>query len=64
MYFMGRKALTQGTDSSKGFNFMQPSSLYEQELNGLVLHNLNTEASMPPYFLKFMADYYIARSAA
>lgn len=57
-YFMGRKALTQGTDSSKGFNFMQPSSLYEQELNGLVLHNLNTEATMPPYFLKFMADYY------
>jgi hypothetical protein len=57
-YFMGRKALTQGSDSGKGFNFMQPSSLYEQELDGLVLHNLNTEASMPPYFLKFMADYY------
>lgn len=57
-YFMGRKALTQGTDSGKGFNFMQPSSLYEQELDGLVLHNLDTEAAMPPYFLKFMADYY------
>ncbi|WP_428768484.1 hypothetical protein V1L52_07705 [Treponema sp. HNW] len=57
-YFIGRKALQSDDKAAKGFNFMQPTSLYEQELEGLILHNLNKEASAPPYFLKFMADYY------
>ena len=57
-YFIGRKTLQSDDNSAKGFNFMQPTSLYEQELEGLVLHNLNKEASAPPYFLKFIGDYY------
>ena len=57
-YFVGRKALQSDDTAAKGFNFMQPTSLYEQELEGLVLHNLNKEASAPPYFLKFIGDYY------
>ncbi|MGI5172282.1 LPS-assembly protein LptD [Treponema sp. OMZ 840] len=57
-YFMGRKQLKEGSGGAKGFNFMQSSSLKEQTLSGLVLRNLDADASAPAYFFKFMADYY------
>lgn len=66
-YLMGRKPLEQNNstnsssedDMSKYFNFIKPSKLMDQELQGLILHNLDT-----PYkgdtsnYLKLIADWY------
>ncbi len=61
-YILGRKPLSNDDDdeslSNSGFNFMQQTQLKEQELQGLVLRNLEDNATMPPNHLKVMADYY------
>jgi len=62
-YIMGRKPLESDDTDSKGFNFMKPSSLKKQQLDGLILRNLDSDDVMPPYFLKFMADYYTTLGA-
>ena len=70
-YLFGRKPLdTSGTKSSGSdsenteklkalFNFIKPSSLKEQELEGLVLHNLDKDFSGDTSkYVKLTADYY------
>ncbi len=61
-YIIGRKPLTTTSDedslSDAGFNFMQQSQLKEQELQGLILRNLDENATMPTDYLKIMGDYY------
>ncbi len=61
-YLIGRKPLS-GSDSDDeendiGFNFMQQNQLKEQELQGLILRNLDENATMPNDYLKILADYY------
>ncbi len=61
-YLIGRKPLNPDTDtddeSNAGFNFMQQNQLKEQERHGLILRNLDENATMPTNSLKIMADYY------
>ncbi|MFI3257037.1 MAG: hypothetical protein R3Y36_01925 [Spirochaetales bacterium] len=57
-YLIGRKPLSSGDDDSVAFSFMQQNQLKEQELQGLILRNLDENATMPSNYLKFMADYY------
>lgn len=66
-YLKGRKPLedkksslsAQEDDISQYFNFIKPSKLMDQELQGIILHNLDT-----PYkgdtsnYLKLIADWY------
>ena len=49
-----------GADALKGlYNFMKPSQLKEQKLEGLVLHNLEENyTGNTSNYLKFMLDYY------
>lgn len=56
-YLIGRKPLDTATDE-EDFNFMKSTQLKEQELQGLFLHNLDTNAEMPKNSLKVIADYY------
>ena len=66
-YLMGRKPLntssntaTTDTDSMAVlYNFMKQGSLKEQELQGLVLHNLDEDyTGDTSHYLKVMADWY------
>lgn len=72
-YLIGRKPLESSSSSSAGsssssdgsdslkalYNFMKPSSLKEQKLEGLVLHNLDQDyTGDTSKYLKFMADWY------
>lgn len=72
-YIMGRKPLQSSSSSSssseettssaealKGlYNFMKPTTLKEQERQGLILHNLDENYSgTTSTYLKVMADYY------
>lgn len=73
-YLLGRKSLdnkntstsssssssSDGTDSLKAlYNFMKPSTLKNQKLEGLVLHNLDEDfKGDTSRYLKFMADWY------
>lgn len=70
-YILGRKPLSSSTSTSSDsdsdsaesikalYNFMKPSSLKEQKLEGLVLHNLDEDYSGDTSnYLKFMADWY------
>lgn len=70
-YIVGHKPLqttTTQTDSSDSdatekikalFNFVKPSSLKEQELQGLMLHNLDADyKGNTSTYVKVMADYY------
>lgn len=69
-YLFGRKPLdnsssssdssNSATESAKGiYNFMKPSSLKEQELQGIVLHNLDKNYSGDTSsYIKFYADAY------
>lgn len=70
-YLFGRKPLDNSsssssdssnsvTESAKGlYNFMKPSSLKEQELQGLVLHNLDKDfKGDTSKYVKFEADAY------
>ena len=71
-YILGRKPLQSSSSSSsseettssaealKGlYNFMKPTTLKEQERQGLILHNLDENYSgTTSTYLKVMADYY------
>ena len=60
-YLWGRKPLTAyGSDSDDGsFSFGRPSRLKEQEREGIVLHNLDTDyTGQTKDYLKLTADYY------
>lgn len=64
-YLFGRKPLEQDSDTesdddaSKYFNFVKPTRLMEQELQGIVLHNLDTVyTGQTSQYLKVMADWY------
>ena len=72
-YIMGRKPLQSSSSSSssseettssaealKGlYNFMKPTTLKEQERQGLILHNLDENyTGTTSTYLKVMADYY------
>lgn len=69
-YLYGRKPLDTTTNSSSEdsdssekikalFNFVKPSSLKEQKLEGLVLHNLDKDYSgNTSNYFKIMGDYY------
>ncbi|MBO4319555.1 MAG: LPS-assembly protein LptD [Treponema sp.] len=65
-YLFGRKPLDSakksGDDSDVSaalFNFIKPSKLKEQKLEGLVLHNLDEDyTGSTAAYLKIMADYY------
>ena len=71
-YILGRKPLQSTSSSSssddttssaealKGlYNFMKPTTLKEQERQGLILHNLDENYSgTTSTYLKVMADYY------
>ncbi len=61
-YIIGRKPLSTTDEedslSGAGFNFMQQNQLKEQELQGLILRNLDENATMPTNSLKVLADYY------
>ncbi len=72
-YIIGRKPLQSSSSSSssseettssaealKGlYNFMKPTTLKEQERQGLILHNLDENYSgTTSTYLKVMADYY------
>lgn len=72
-YLIGRKSLSDSSSSSSSsssstdgkeslkalYNFMKPSSLKQQKLEGLVLHNLDEDYSGDTSkYLKFMADWY------
>ncbi len=58
-YLIGRKPLSnEDSEDEIGFNFMQQNQLKEQELQGLILRNLDDNATMPDDYLKIMADYY------
>lgn len=66
-YLYGRKPLNPSSDSSsnneddvaKYFNFIKPTKLMDQELQGLVLHNLDTVYSGDTStYVKIMADWY------
>lgn len=70
-YLMGRKPLDTSTTKSSStdsenteklkalFNFIKPSSMKEQKLEGLVLHNLDKDYSGDTSkFIKLTADYY------
>ncbi|AEE16282.1 hypothetical protein [Treponema brennaborense] len=59
-YLIGRKPLekTDAKDDSL-FNFMKPTTLKKQQLEGLVLRNLDEdETDVSPHTLKLTADYY------
>ena len=70
-YLIGRKNLDSGSSSSSDdesaaaeslkalFNFMKPSTLKEQERQGLIYHNLDTNyTGDTSKYLKIMGDYY------
>lgn len=70
-YLYGRKPLETSTTTTSSddsdtteklkalFNFVKPSSLKEQKLEGLVLHNLDKDYSgNTTNYFKVMADYY------
>ena len=69
-YLYGRKPLDTSSNSSSSdgdgteklkalFNFIRPSTLKEQKLEGLVLHNLDTNYSgNTTDYLKLLGDYY------
>lgn len=67
-YLYGRKPLepTETTSSTNGdddvakyFNFIKPTKLMDQELQGIVLHNLDTVyTGDTSNYLKFMGDWY------
>ncbi len=60
-YLIGRKPLNTSSDDTEndiGFNFMQQNQLKEQELQGLILRNLDENASATTDYLKIIGDYY------
>ena len=64
-YLFGRKPLekeaktSSDDDVSKYFNFVKPTKLMDQELQGIVLHNLDTVyKGDTANYLKFTADWY------
>ncbi len=65
-YLIGRKPLDTSSSGDGNedmgeaiFNFMKPTSLKEQQREGLVLHNLGTDyTGDTSTYLKIMADYY------
>ncbi|MBQ5780974.1 MAG: LPS-assembly protein LptD, partial [Spirochaetaceae bacterium] len=60
-YLLGRKPLSQAEDEESLFNFIQPTELKEQKLEGLFLRNLDEPyKGKSNHTLKLMADYYTA----
>lgn len=71
-YLLGRKPLEEKSSTTNDennvanyFNFIKPSKLMDQELQGIVLHNLDTVYSGDnSTYLKLMADWYANLGAA
>lgn len=60
-YLLGRKPLSKAEDEESLYNFIQPTELKEQKLEGLFLRNLDEPYSKKDnHTLKLMADYYTA----
>lgn len=68
-YLYGRKSLdaydtapstsSTGVEEDSAFNFIKPTSLKEQRLEGIVLHNLDKDyEGQTQNFVKLMADWY------
>lgn len=58
-YLIGRKIPSEKKDEDSFFSFLNSSTMYKQQREGLVLRNLTEkDTNSYPHSLKFMADYY------
>lgn len=58
-YFIGRKKPTEKQEDESFFSFLNSSTMYKQQREGLVLRNLEElDTEKYPHTLKLLADYY------
>lgn len=58
-YFIGRKKPTEKQADDSFFSFLNSSTMYKQQREGLVLRNLEEkDTGQYPHTLKLLADYY------
>ncbi|OJF77537.1 MAG: hypothetical protein BKP49_00690 [Treponema sp. CETP13] len=56
-YLLGRKDV-EDVDEDDKLSFMKSTTLKKQERQGLFLHNLSEDATMPSEYIKILADSY------